>query len=276
MFKDTFFAKDRFMALCRKEMVESWKVNGLRVILMYGVMTFVLFLIGYNNYSQTNYPQVVMNNVQDSSLIAFLCFIFIFACLSASFIMEKMKTKTSRLSTLMVPATSFEKFFSRWLMFTIVFMLVFLVTFLLADYTRVFVCSLLFPDVDIIKPTSLKYLFANNPGHFSACRSLSGYFLLLSAYCFSHSCFTLGSSIWPKNAFLKTFVALLLLIILYPLLGTAFAKLIISGSGFYHFSSNISEDTIGYMVSISLACLAMFNWILAYFRFKEAEIINRM
>ena len=38
MIKDTFFSLPRFMNLCRKEMVESWRSNVLRMALMYGVM----------------------------------------------------------------------------------------------------------------------------------------------------------------------------------------------------------------------------------------------
>ena len=36
--KDTFFSLPRFMNLCRKEMVEGWRSNVLRMVLMYGVM----------------------------------------------------------------------------------------------------------------------------------------------------------------------------------------------------------------------------------------------
>ena len=36
MIRDTFFSQTRFVNLCRKEMVENWKSNLLRVALMYG------------------------------------------------------------------------------------------------------------------------------------------------------------------------------------------------------------------------------------------------
>ena len=41
MIKDTFFSLPRFINLCRKEMVENWKSNVLRMVLMYGVMAAV-------------------------------------------------------------------------------------------------------------------------------------------------------------------------------------------------------------------------------------------
>lgn len=276
MLKDTFFDMHRFMTLCRKEMVESWKVNLLRMALMYGAMAVVLSFIGYNTCSSSSNSQMGAHSIQDSSLIAFVWFSFIFGCLSASFIMEKMKTKTSRLSALMTPATSFEKFFSRWVVFTVVFMLVFLIAFLLADYTRVLICMLSFPEFDAVRAVELKYLFASNDAYFNICHSVAQFLLLISGYLFFQSCFVLGSSIWPKNAFLKTFVAGLFLVIIYSLLGVGFAKLLLGNSRSFNIALNLSEETITSAASVCLACLALFNWTLAYFRFKETEIINRM
>ena len=53
MIKDTFFSLPRFMNLCRKEMVENWKSNVLRMVLMYGVMAVVMVWNGYFRYRGT-------------------------------------------------------------------------------------------------------------------------------------------------------------------------------------------------------------------------------
>ena len=53
MIKDTFFSLPRFMNLCRKEMVENWKSNVLRMVLMYGVMAVVMVWNGYFEYRGT-------------------------------------------------------------------------------------------------------------------------------------------------------------------------------------------------------------------------------
>ena len=54
MIKDTFFSLPRFMNLCRKEMVENWKSNVLRMVLMYGVMAVVMVWNGYFKYRYHN------------------------------------------------------------------------------------------------------------------------------------------------------------------------------------------------------------------------------
>lgn len=129
MIKDTFFSLPRFMNLCRKEMVENWRSNVLRMVLMYGVMAVVLVWNGYTQYNYHDSVYFIRHANTDPAwgfiLMAFLWFLFVFGCLSASLVMEKMKNKTSRLSTLMTPSTPFEKFFSRWLISTIVFLVVF-------------------------------------------------------------------------------------------------------------------------------------------------------
>ena len=47
MIRDTFFSAPRFVNLCRKEMVESWKANLLRFVMMYGIMAIAFVWNGY-------------------------------------------------------------------------------------------------------------------------------------------------------------------------------------------------------------------------------------
>ena len=130
MIRDTFFSAPRFVNLCRKEMVESWKANLLRFVMMYGIMAIAFV---WNGYFQYNYLQadgrVSQDPIWNFELGAFVWALVIMGLLSASFIMERMKTKTNRIAMLMIPATMFEKFFSRWLVFTFGFLIVFLIAF---------------------------------------------------------------------------------------------------------------------------------------------------
>ena len=115
MIRDTFFSAPRFVNLCRKEMVESWKANLLRFVMMYGIMAIAFVWNGYFQYNhlQAN-GRVSQDPIWNFELGAFVWALVIMGLLSASFIMERMKTKTSRIAMLMIPATMFEKFFSRW------------------------------------------------------------------------------------------------------------------------------------------------------------------
>lgn len=272
--KDTFFSLPRFMNLCRKEMVESWRQNVLRMVLMYGVMAVVMV---WNGYFQYNY---VYDHTEDPAwiflLVAFAWALCVFGCLSASFTMEKMKTKTSRIAVLMTPATPFEKFFSRWLIFTVVFLVVFLLTYKLADYTRVLIYSLAHPEKDCIAPVDLSHI-VGNADYYSLCRTNLMFGVCIAIYFFIQSLFVLGSSVWPKNSFLKTFTAVIIIGIVYVSTAAFLSRMLFVNDRFYPpFGGEMSEKLFFSLLIGAFAFFALLNWTLAYFRFKESEIINRM
>lgn len=275
MIKDTFFSMPRFVNLCRKEMVENWKSNVLRIILLYGVMTVVIVWIGYMVYS--GYRQHSgEDRMWSSLLIVFMWSLWGFGCLNASFTMEKMKSKTSRLSMLMIPATPFEKFFSRWFIYTIVYLVVFLIAYRLADYTRVLVYSLVYPEIGNIAPVNLGHM-VGDADYYTLLDTNLQFITVLMSYFFVQSCFVLGSSIWPKNSFLKTFAAGTIITMVYVLVSISLGYLLLADrvNNFPH-GDSLTEETTYILIGSVCVLLALFNWTLAYFRFKESEIINRM
>lgn len=278
MIRDTFFSAPRFVSLCRKEMVESWKANLLRFVMMYGIMAIAFI---WNGYFQYNHPEGLINRgiTQDPiwtfELGAFIWALVIMGLLSASFIMERMKSKTNRIAMLMTPATMFEKFFSRWLVFTFGFLIVFLIAFKLADWTRVAVYMVSYPELkDIIASTPLSHLVGK--GQFWTVFADCNYFMLgVSAYFFAQSLFVLGSSIWPKNSFVKTFSAIVVVAIIYIAIGSVLGKILFEARGVRGVNQDISDEAMTLWTTIIFFGMAIFNWIVTYFRFKESEIINR-
>lgn len=89
-------------------MVENWKSNLLRVALMYGAMAVIMLWSGYLSYRAVGQDT---DSTWEFNLVIFMWGLCVFGCLSASFTMERMKSKTGRLSVLMTPATSFENTF---------------------------------------------------------------------------------------------------------------------------------------------------------------------
>ena len=278
MIKDTFFSLPRFMNLCRKEMVENWRSNVLRMVLMYGVMAVVMVWNGYFEYRYWHSGQIE-DPAWTFLLVVFIWSLWGFGCLSASFTMEKMKTKTSRTSMLMVPATPFEKFFSRWFVFTVVFLVIFLISYKLADYTRFIIYSLAYPEEkDFIIPVDLSHLVGERKTYYTLCRTGLQFGALLSAYFFVQSFFVLGSSIWPKNSFLKTFASGTVIAIVYFLLAVFMSKMFLENGNYYseNVFTGMSEDTAMSIMIVVGIFFTLMNWTLAYLRFKESEIVNRM
>ena len=278
MIKDTFFSLPRFMNLCRKEMVENWRSNVLRMVLMYGVMAVVMVWNGYFEYRYWHSGQIE-DPAWTFLLVVFIWSLWGFGCLSASFTMEKMKTKTSRTSMLMVPATPFEKFFSRWFVFTVVVLVIFLISYKLADYTRFIIYSLAYPEEkDFIIPVDLSHLVGERKTYYTLCRTGLQFGALLSAYFFVQSLFVLGSSIWPKNSFLKTFASGTVIAIVYFLLAVFMSKMFLENGNYYseNVFTGMSEDTAMSIMIVVGIFFTLMNWTLAYLRFKESEIVNRM
>ena len=98
--------------------------------------------------------------------------------------------------------------------------------------------------------------------------------LFVSAYFAVQSFFLLGSVIWPRNSLVKTFAAGVCIIIVYTLIAAALMKVFLPDN-FYMANPGIPNETMLTLISTGLCLFALFNWVLAYFRFKESEIINR-
>ena len=77
MIRDTFFSAPRFVNLCRKEMVESWKANLLRFVMMYGIMAIAFV---WNGYFQYNYPEGLINRGVTQSFRLGTCYYGAFEC----------------------------------------------------------------------------------------------------------------------------------------------------------------------------------------------------
>lgn len=278
MIRDTFFDLRRFVNVCRKEVVESRKANLLRIVLMYGVLAIALIWDAYIEYAGHSNKETIERGVWSFGIIAFFWSVTIMGCLSASFTMERMKTKTDRLAMLMTPATLFEKFFARWVVFTFGFLVVYLVAYKLADWTRVLVFMAKYPEMDSIAQVPLCSYMAGECGNcvekWMNFTDYKLFMLFVSGYFFFQSCFVLGSSIWPKNAFLKTFTAGVILVFVYVLIGSMLSKLLSKGGGCIDFSWPFEETGLVFTTALFFV-MALVNWVLAYFRFKESEIINR-
>lgn len=275
MIKDKFFSSSRFMNLCRKEMVENWRTNLLRMVMVFGIMVLIFVVNGYFKYRW--WPQHAETDpMVEYALNYFIILGWIFGCLFASMTFSKLRSKTSRLSLIMTPATSFEKYFSRWMISTIVYVVVFIILFMLADYARVIICRIIYPETTIM-PASLKYLVTRNIGIGNAMGENLGIGKFMLSYLFTQSFFLLGSAVWPKNSFIKTFAAGLFIQITYMLIAVLTLR-VLWGENIYITDSalNINPETIKNTITGIVVFFTLFNWTMAYYRFKESEIINRL
>lgn len=271
--KDTFFSFPRFANYLKKVLVEDRKRLLQRIITVFGLLVVFSAIISdscYQHYMEALKMGIVRNEIDpaiDGLMPLFVFGLFIGCALSASFIMESMGSKTGRIYALMLPATSFEKYFVRWFIYTIGYLVVYYLLFLLVDVMRVCVFSVIYPEIDIIT-------FINPYAEIIALRDEVPLGFVVSLYLLLQSIFVLGSSLWPKYAFLKTFTA-------YTILGMAFSAFFAGIMNLFNRPDNsyimpvLSEDTLFLIATCGVMMVTLFFWWLAYKRFKEMEVVNR-
>ena len=271
--KDTFFSFPRFANYFKKVLVEDRKRLLQRIITVFGLLVVFGAIISdscYQHYMEALKIGIVRSEIDpaiDGLMPLFVFGLFIGCALSASFIMEPMSSKTGRIYALMLPATSFEKYFVRWFIYTIGYLVVYYFLFLLVDVMRVCVFSVIYPEIDIIT-------FINPYAEIVALRDEVPLGFVVSLYLLLQSIFVLGSSLWPKYAFLKTFTA-------YTILGMAFSAFFAGLMNLFNRPGNsyimleLSDDTLFLIATCGVMMVTLFFWWLAYKRFKEMEVVNR-
>ncbi len=272
MIKDTFFSWSRAKHLIKKNIRENWKSYGLRVLVMYSAMAIAMIWNGILIYKNTYISSSTIEPSASFMSGLFIWLLFIFGTLGASFIMEELKTKTGKISLLMTPATSFEKWFIKWFIYTILFLIVFTTLFIWSDSTKVLICKIIFPanhNIAMFNFNNIVDIDSDNLRTFFNTWYELG--MIISGYLFTQSLFILGGTIWPKGAFIKTSAAITAII--------SIALVVI----YYTFKDstsineiNADENIMSLFFIIIMSALAIFNWVISYFRFKETEIINRM
>lgn len=275
MGKCEIFNLSRFVKVCRKSIMEDWKVNVLRLASNYGILAILFIWNGYLEYGLISRGA----SFDEDPTWGFVATIFgiglfISGAIAASNMMSKMAVKTGTINVLMTPASMLEKYLGRLIWVVVVATVSFLVAFYAADYTKYIIYKIIYPDIKVIMPidlsaaVSLRYM--SHKGAFVA-------FFILS-YLYTQSLFVLGSNIWPKRSFVKTFAAGIIISIVYFWIGWLSSKIFINPEENYLVRNmmDMSEEQVRAIMIAIISVFTLFNWVLGYYRFKESEIIQRM
>lgn len=269
------FSLTRLMKLCRLEMVEGWKVNMLRFFALY-VVFLIAFLCAAHPWDEGNLV-LRIQNAASARWSILLIVTFVGGALSASFVGGRMNTKAGRISFLMLPASSLEKFVLRWMVFTLGFLIALAAAFKLADWTCVACLRMCLPELkDSIGSASCSLLVADRPVAYYAI--FNNYWQLalgISVYLFVQSLYVLGGIVWHKHAVVRTCCALLVICLVYFLIGKGVSHWNSTLDYGYRTENYCFEYVMKYLF-VGLPLLgAVLNWVLAYFRFRESETVNR-
>lgn len=141
-----YFSFSRLGLVMKRDFMENWKTNLYRFL---GPYTIFLLVMWFSSMNMTNF-----NEFSDIVSATFFSVLFFGGSFTASYVLETMNTQQKRTSFLMLPATTFEKFFARFLYVTLGFVVLSTIALLLAEVTR-FLLLPLFDLPDTFKQSTL-------------------------------------------------------------------------------------------------------------------------
>lgn len=268
------FSLKRTLLLTGTELTEKRRT----LLLQSGLVALALIVLAcaqafgndftYRNYAGEGDP------LSSDLLGTYLVMLFIFGCLSASIMFSDLATKEGRIRMLMRPGLTMEKLLSRWFIYIVMFLVVYLAAVLVADSIRCIILKIRFPESHCIipiyatlSPALLKDIL---PFHEPVFRS---FVIAVGFYLGIQSFFVLGSVIWPRMSFPKTFGVFTGLTFAYGMIFAGVVELCMDGVYYYSGASFLKVHWFGLLTTLLYGATAL-NYVLAWLRLGETEVIT--
>lgn len=270
------FSGKRFSLCLGKYLGENWRRLVLQVGVGFGVLLAAALLSGLSN--RTSYRWLANSDerwIQDPALsteVAFFCFLaMIFAAISASMIFKDLASKEGRIYWLTSPASQFEKYLVGVVIYIVAFLVLLVGGVILADAVRVLLFELFTPW-----GAYLEFLVPSLIDECIEAPDMPTVFTLLTlGLLFGQSLFVVGSAVWPKGAFIKTAVAVGIIGMVYAAviaISSSLIPVVKNSATFYVTKDSDAAAIVTYIVAVTAI---LFNYCVAYLRYKEIDVIDR-
>lgn len=259
------FSWRRFGQTLRRDFMLNGRQLALNGGMMFGVITLFLIFISIlfvdNMYitldSPTEFYEAriadTYKTLQEVYSVFFLILGAIFCSLGASMFATNLSTTGKRINELMSPSSHSEKYLSRFIICIICVPVAFCASFALADLISMLVVRICYGfEHTFIMPVPMSFL--GNKIYISIIAGSMTYML--------------GSTLWPKYSFVKTFLALMIIQFVVSIAAVASFTLIDIKS-FDITSAQLKNAYYIYVIVWSLFCVTA-----SYFRMKKIEIIK--
>lgn len=230
----------------------------------------ISFPVGWSSTPESITMWIKMKYLGYYSMASFFIF-SIGMTIYGSLTFVSMNSKNGRISTLMMPASMLEKFAIRFLEYAIGGLLVMGIGYalgLLIEYIT-------FARGDIFVPQNNDMItITKNPWH--EIFVVSTIFGLAIMFC--NAFYALGSSIWPRSSWIKTWVCQQVLGVLFLFAGAFGLFKVVSNwiNWLDKFdSASISENAIFWAYVVIFIALIAGCWALAWWKFRNTQIVQR-
>ena len=269
-----YFSFTRLGLVMKRDFMGNWKTNLYRFL---GPYTIFLLVMWFSSMNMTNF-----NEFSDIVSATFFSVLFFGGSFTASYVLETMNTQQKRTSFLMLPATTFEKFFARFLYVTLGFVVLSTIALLLAEVTR-FLLLPLFDLPDTFKQSTLPSVWQTimnvrtfNFNGSGIMESVVGWLFLI----WIHSFFLLGGCRWYKNAFWKTLGLIILVNFFFIFVSVNLVESLdesVIEEIVLWCEANFSWVTVTGILSFAIVMfmlLIVLNWWLSYRCFTRSQVIK--
>ena len=273
------FNTERFLLYLRKDWIENRLQFLYDLILPYGILSLLFVWIDFtktapvvralqdvaqglktrNNSYQVILEEAAQGTDRSWESIAFttiVCLTFYLALTGSTFFLSS-KHRRDYIPELTLPATTLEKALARWLRTVLLPLPLFMAGAVLADYTRIGIMHLAYPEVSLSFPTPW-----NGAWEYSFLAGITQAYPL-------QALFILGATYWRKKPFPKTLSAVLLLALLFY--GTYYCNVTFLIGTEYDYHSAPHRWFHGWWKGIDLFVL-LFGYVLAYLRMRRASL----
>lgn len=263
----------RCMRLAGDLLVENKKSFLLLWAIPVLALTTVIVLMGVTSgsYSREHYyyssntdPMLGPNGFLMVATFVMMC------CIAASRGLSNTSTKQMSIQSLMLPVSEKERYIARFLLYVPMYTVAFAVGIVLVECIRYGLISVFYPHSPYLHFMFTKW-FLSEPVFWC----IVFYFIGVQSF------FFLSGAIWPKIGMVFAFVFFVSIVVLNVIL---MAIVLNTGGEYYdYFPDTYTHDwsytnIMRFNVALSVVfCLIScgINYVLAYFRCKEREIINR-
>ncbi len=250
----------------------GWRKYSTYVVGAILLIGFIIVLLSINTHDyESSYLQRMYSYGYDpmwgTEMGWFWFAIFAVSTIAASFTFGDLADKNGRIFSLMVPASQLEKYLTRWIILGPVTWVAIIVGLELVDVLRYLIVSFRFPESKIIHFLGWQ-LFDFTGSEWKG---------IIAGFIFLQSMGVLGSSIWPKNALVKTMFAWAIISFLATMFGMFLFSILdepgmVYGRDTFLDRNNFNEENFILWCSIVVAVV---NYVVAYFRYREIEIVQR-
>lgn len=219
--------------------------------LMFGAFEYQYEGKPYNLFSGGEDP------MWDTEHATFMLMLIVIMIISASTMFSDFGNKASRLDALMLPASALEKYLTRWIVFVPLTALVCFVGFELIDVVRCFLMTLKYGSGAPVHLIGLG-MFSDNTFYELLPMLWLNLFIAV---------FALGAIVWPRLSCVKTFGAVCLIFIFYTWWTVFLHPMIQVGY--------VDPDIWQIVVDVVLLLVTLVIYVIAYYRLKEIELVQR-